>query len=211
MFAPWVVCPGVVANTTRTVPPSPFVAGAISRADSLGGSSNAPAAGINGQALYVTALSAAQLTDSDRETLNTAGVNALIMKYGGVRIYGWRSLANPSTEPEWANWGNARLITEIVALADQIGEGFLFDEIDGQGRTISAFGAALTGILMPFWDIGSLYGATPDQAFVVDVGPNVNTPTTIQNRELRAVIMVRPSPFAEMVTIELVKQLVTDR
>jgi phage tail sheath protein FI len=210
LFGPWLKAPGVVPNTVRTVPPSAFVAGAIARTDALIGSSNAPAAGENGQALYVNDLSAAQLTDVDREELNNAGFNAIILKYGGVRIYGWRSLASPVTEPQWANWGNSRLINQIAAEADAIAESYVFDEIDGQGRTIAAFGGALTGMLMPYWDRGSLYGGTPDDAFIVDVGPNVNTPTTIQNRELRAVIMVRPSPFAEMITIEIVKAQVTD-
>jgi phage tail sheath protein FI len=99
---------------------------------------------------------------------------------------------------------------EIAAFADEIGETFMFEEIDGQGRTVNAFGAALTSMLLPYWEIGSLYGATADQAFFVDVGPSVNTPTTIQNRELRAAISVRPSPFAEMITIEIVKQQITD-
>lgn len=210
IFGRWLIAPGTVPSTLRTVPPSALVAGAIARNDAAQGNSNTPAAGINGQAQYVSALTGAQPTDLDLEALNAAGFNSIITKYGGVRIYGWRSLANPSSESAWVNWGNSRLIMEISSKADEIAEAFLFDEIDGQGRKLSEFGGALTGMLIPYWSQGSLYGAVADEAFQVDVGPGVNTPTTIANHELRAVILLRPSPFAEMITIELVKAQVTD-
>jgi hypothetical protein len=98
---------------------------------------------------------------------------------------------------------------EIAALSDAIGESFLFEEIDGQGRLFSKFGSALTGMLMPYWIAGSLYGQSPDQAFIVDVGPSVNTPTTIADNQLNAAIALRPSPFAEWINININKQLVT--
>jgi hypothetical protein len=63
---------------------------------------------------------------------------------------------------------------------------------------------------MPFYLAGSLFGTTPDEAFFVDVGETVNTPTTIANNELHAVIQLRMSPFGEEITIEIVKVLVTE-
>jgi hypothetical protein len=210
MYGPWVKAPGFISGTTRIVPPSPYVAGKIAKRDAQAGSPNAPAAGDNGEGDYVYDLSVAQLSDTDREEVNTAGFNAIIKKYNKIRIYGWRSVADPAADPQWVNFGSSRMVMLVATLADQIGETFLFDEIDGQGRTINAWGSALTGMLMPYWDLGSLYGATAAEAFVVDVGPTVNTPTTIQNRELRAAIAIKPSPFAEMIVIEIMKALVTD-
>lgn len=99
---------------------------------------------------------------------------------------------------------------QIAAEADALGETYLFDEIDGQGRLIASYGGALTAMLMPYWNIGSLYGTTAEEAFQVDVGPSVNTPTTIADKQLRALVMVRPSPFAEMITIEIVKQQINE-
>jgi hypothetical protein len=204
MFGPWVKIPGITSGTTRTVPPSGIVAGLIAKADAIG-SPNTPAAGENGQSRFALSLTQSAFVDADREDLNDAGFNVLIVKLGGVRVYGWRSLANPASEPQWVNLANSRLLMEIASLADDIGETFLFSEIDGKGRLTAAFGGALTGMLMPYYDAGSLYGASPNEAFIVDVGPSVNTTTTIANRELRAVIGIRPSPFAEMITIEIVK------
>lgn len=208
MFWPWDIVPGVVSGTDRTVAPSARIAGSIARSDASG-SPNTPAAGENGVARYVTGLSQVALTDADRQELNAAGLDISIVKYGGVRTYGWRSCANPTTEPDWVNLGNSRMLMEISARADEIGEMYIFQEIDGQGTLMSKFGSSLVGMLMDYWNSGSLFGATVDQAFFVDTGPSVNTPTTIQNLELRAVIGVRPSPFAEMITIEVVKSQVT--
>jgi phage tail sheath protein FI len=208
MFWPWESVPGTTTGTTRTMPPSARVAGNIARSDASG-SPNTPAAGANGQASFSTGLAVAQFSDADREDLNEAGLNVSIVKYGGVRTYGWRTAANPNTEPDWINLGNSRMLMEIAARADEIGEMYIFQEIDGQGILMSKFGGSLVGMLMDYWNAGSLYGNTPDQAFFVDTGPSVNTPQTIQNLELRAVIGIKPSPFAEMITIEVVKSQVT--
>jgi phage tail sheath protein FI len=208
MFWPWDVIPGVVQGVNRTVPPSGRIAGNIARVDAKG-SPNKPAAGESGQSSYALSLSQSAFIDADREQLNAAGLDISVIKYGGVRTYGWRSVADPSADAGWVNFGNSRLVMEIAAKADQIGETFIFSEIDGQGILAGSFGAALTGMLMPYWTRGSLYGVAPNEAFVVDVGPSVNTPTTIGNLELRAVIGLRASPFAEMITVEIVKSQVT--
>ena len=210
IFGPWFTAPGSVPQTTRLIPPSPAVAGLISRVDAGAGNVNTPAAGENGQTVFCNGIASAPFTDADREELNANGFNAIITKYGGARVYGWRSLADPDNELNWINWANSRLIMEIAAEADRIGEMYLFHQVDGSGLTIASFGGSLVGMLMPYWEEGSLYGADPDDAFIVDVGSSVNTPETIQNLELRAIIMVRPSPFAEMITIELVKAQITE-
>lgn len=208
LFAGWLKIPGITPGTTRLVPPSALVAGRIAFMDALG-SPNVPAAGVNGESTYAIGINNPVL-ESDRESLNNVGVNVIRMQYGVPRIYGWRSLANPVTETQWLPFGNVRLLMEIAALADEIGEQFLFAEMDGQRRTVNRFGAALTGMLIPYWEEGSLYGLTPGEAFAVDVGTSVNTPATMANNELRAILSLRMSPFAEMVTIEIVKVPITE-
>lgn len=205
----WLLVPGITPGTTRTVPPSALIAAKAAYADSIG-SPNTPGAGDLGIANYVTGLSQPTWNDLDLQELNGQGVNSIIMKYGVPRVFGWRTLADPDTDSEWNNMGNSRLIMQIAAEADALGETYLFDEIDGQGRVIASYGGALTAMLMPYWNIGSLYGLTAEEAFQVDVGPSVNTPTTIADKQLRALVMVRPSPFAEMITIEIVKQQVNE-
>jgi phage tail sheath protein FI len=209
IFAPWVVIPGIAAGTTRTAPPSGLVAGLVSRNEGLL-SPNAPAAGDNGIARYAIGLSQQGWIDSDRALLNNSGIDVIRILRAQVKVYGWRSLADPNTEPDWLNFGNARLFTAIAADANDVADAYVLNQIDGQGLLISQFGGDLTGMLLTYWNEGSLYGVTPDEAFVVDVGNEVNTDDTIAAGELHAVLAVRMSPMSEFVIIEVVKVSITE-
>lgn len=209
MFAPWVVCPGVLTGT-RTVPPSAAVAGLMARSDGQGNAPNVAAAGDNGELRYCTALSQSAWTDTVRETLNDAGVNVFRVLYGRVRLYGYRTLVDPDTAPAWLHLGGSREVSYILAEAQRIAETFVFDQIDGRGRTIGRWAGALKALLATEYDRDALYGDTMEDAFIVDVGPSVNTPETIAEGKLRAVIAARTSPMAERVEIEVVKVLTTD-
>jgi phage tail sheath protein FI len=208
LFAPWVVIPGLTPGTTRTVAPSGLVAGLISRNEGLL-SPNAPAAGDNGVARYAIGLSQSDFIDADRATLNNGGVDLIRILSAQTKVYGWRSLADPNTEPDWLNFGNARLFTAIAADALTIAEAYVLNQIDGQGLLISQFGGDLTAMLLTYWNEGSLYGTTPDVAFAVDVGDQVNTDATIAAGELHAVLAVRMSPMSEFVIIQVVKVSIT--
>jgi hypothetical protein len=208
LFAPSAVVPGMVAGTTRTVPYSAVVAGIIARNDPVYGP-NEPAAGVNGQAVYAIDLNG-RYSDADYATLNTSGVNMARLIYGGVRTYGFRSCVDPIATPAWLDFGNARLNMGIVADAEAIGENYVFAQLDGRGRTLASFNGELAGMLLDFYNEDALYGDTPEDAFYVDTGSSVNTPDTIANGELHAVIGVRMSPFAEWVVIEIVKVAVNE-
>jgi phage tail sheath protein FI len=208
LFAPWAVAPGIITGTLRTVPPSAFVAGLISRNEDTHGP-DSPSAGVNGIARYCNGPSQPLWTDSQREQLNNGAVNVLMTRLGQFQCYGWRSLVSATSDPNWIPFGNSRLYMGIAADADGIAEGFVFDIIDGQGHTISDFGGALAGMLLEYYTRDQLYGATAEEAFIVDVGPQVNTPDTIANNELHAVLNVRMSPMAELVAIQIVKTPIT--
>jgi phage tail sheath protein FI len=203
LFAPSAVIPGVVAGTTRTVPYSAVEAGIISRND-VSYNPNIAAAGVLGQAVYALDVNG-RYTDAEYQTLNDSSVDMARVIYGGVRTYGYRTCVDPVAAPEWLDLGWARLNMAITAQAEAIGEGYVFSQLDGRGRTLAQFGADLSAMLAGYYDAGALYGETPQDAYNVDVGSTVNTPTTIANGELHAVIEVRMSPFAEWVVIEIVK------
>jgi hypothetical protein len=205
LFAPSAIVPGVTPGTTRTVPYPAVEAGIIARNDVVY-SPNQPAAGVLGQALYaIDTVNSGTYADSDYAALSLAGVDMARIIYGGVRTYGYRTLVNPTATPEWLSLGNARLNMQIVALAEAIGENFVFANLDGRGITIAQFGGELSAMLAPLFDEGALFGTSYRDAYAVDVGSQVNTPTTIANGELHAVLSVRMSPFAEWVEIEIVK------
>jgi uncharacterized protein len=205
-FAPWATIPGSTPGTTRLVPYSAIQAGLEARNAATGRSANEPAAGELGKARYAIGLSQLAWTDTDRTTLNDNGVNVARVMFDGVRSYGYRTFVDPNGAlQDWVALSGARLAMQLSALAYQIAEGFEFRQIDGAKHTISEFGGALTGMLLPFYDQGALFGSTPEEAFLVDVGDSVNTPATIAARELRARLAVRMSPFAERVLIDIAK------
>jgi phage tail sheath protein FI len=207
IFAPWVVIPGLVVNTTRIVPPSAMVAGLMGRNDSSG-SPNRPAAGNNGISRFALDVHYG-FTDLERDTMNTNGINIIRNMFGDVKLYGYRTGVNPATLPNWMQLSNVRLYMTIVAKGQAIAENHVFHQIDGRGMEAAAFGGELKGMLVPYWEDGSLYGTTPAEAFSVDVSDAVNTPTTIANGELHALVSLRMSPFAELVVLQIVKVPVT--
>jgi phage tail sheath protein FI len=209
MWAPFLTMPGVSSGSTRTVPPECVVAGLMARRDGEGVTPNQPAAGDLGESVYAIAPTFSY-TDTDRATLNSNGMNVLRAIYGGVRIYGYRTLADPSTDDNWINLANARLFMAIEAEAEALMERYVFKQLDGQRKTVDKFGGELVGLLLPYWQRGSLYGSTPAEAFRVDVGPNINTDATMAQGKLKANIILRLSQFAEEVILELVKSRPTE-
>lgn len=204
LFAPWVTIPGLLPNTEREIPYSPIQAGLIARSDSKSGNPNLAAAGENGRSLLATGVNAT-FNSADREELNTASVNLAKVVNGEVRTYGYRTLVDPTTSPNYRNLANMRLVMAIKALADDIAESYVFDQIDAQGQKFAEYNGQLKGMLDEFWKKRALYGATREEAFNVDTSPAVNTPITIANEEIRAVLAIKASPYGELVVVEVVK------
>lgn len=211
IFGPWEVVPGFVRGTTRITPPSAETAGLIARSDSVTSNPNIPAAGENGEARYALDLSQPNWDGATRQELNESGVNVFRSLFGAVRLYGYRTLVDPDGPSQpWLSIAAARTRMAIENDAKNLGESFMFDQIDGKGLKVAEFNGALTGLLSGYWKRGALYGETAADAFVVDTGPSVNTPETLANNELHAVIGLRMSPFAELVYIEVVKVPITE-
>lgn len=205
LVAPWATVPGLATGVTHTVPYSPVQAGLIARSDRLHGPGQNAAGVFAGVATGV--LDVTQTWgDADREVLNAAGVTVARVLSGQVVTYGMRSLADPDTDLGWLGAQNARVVMVVQAECEQVGERFLFRQIDGRGHLLAEYKGELVGVLRGFYDSGSLYGDAPEEAFAVNVGPEVNTPASLAANELRAVLSVRVSPGAEHVRIDIVKK-----
>ena len=215
-FGPWLLTPGTTNVNpsatnpyafTRTVAPVALAAAKISQNDA-GHDANVPAAGLtNGNATYVTGLTQTY-SASDRALLNSAGVNVVrnVPNVGTICIYGFRSA---STNPAWTFFSNVRFRMQVVAQFDAIAEGFVFQEIDGKGQLFGKLAGSLGAQCQAYWLRGSLYGPDAGSAYVVNTGPNVNTPATIQAGQINAVVSLKMSPFGEFVNISVVKYAVT--
>lgn len=209
-FWPWVIVKGLAPGTTRTVPWSAIDTALSARNAALGLSPNDAAAGDNGIAPdFVLGLSQPALTDDEREAANDAGVNVVREMLGGVRAYGYRTVVNPLVDDTWIDLSNADTDAFIKAKCKAIGERFVFKTIDGRGLLASKFAAAISGeVLGPLYDAGALFGESPEEAYEVRVGPDVNTEETIGEGKLRAIVLVKMSEFAERVEIEITKEAV---
>lgn len=213
MFAPWVKEPGIASTTpntvaptfTRTVAPTAFAAAKIAASDVIY-DCNVPAAGvINGNcatAIDVTTTYSA----SDRATINAAGVNLIRNINGAVAVYGFRSLA---TDTNWISFNNVRFRMQIIRDLDVVVEPFVFAEIDGKGQIFARLAGAVSGQCQLYWLRNSLYGVNPSDAFTVNTGPQINTPTTIAAGQLNVQVNLRMAPQAEQVAVTVTKYLVS--
>jgi hypothetical protein len=203
IFAPWIKVPGVVQNTQRSVPPSAMNAGLMARND-VSLNPNVASAGARGVSSYAVDVTQTW-TDAQRQTLNDAGVNVAIARAGTVRNYGFRSLANPASDPSWTGLQAARTVMAFFAQADTILEQFMFDDIDGQGKLLARVTGQLINLANEFYLADALFGATPGEAYAVVCDASNNTPLTIQNKELHAAVQLKVSEFAEAVYLDIVK------
>jgi hypothetical protein len=208
LFGPRAVVPGRAPGTTRLISWSGIQAGLIARLDG-GGNPNRAAAGSFGQSRWAIDLET-EFDDVARERLMHAGVNTARVLYGTVRSYGFRTIVDENGPNRgWLLLSNVRLAMAIKARADAVAERYVFANLDGRGRTLARFGGELSGICMDYWP-EALYGDTPEEAFRVDTGDSVNTPETIANLEIHAVILLRMAPFGEWVEVQIVKQAITE-
>lgn len=205
MCAPWITIPGVLPGTTRFVPPSAFVAAKIAESDAEGNSPNRPPANVRGKSKRAIGLEQPPFTGASgpevtRDTMYSAGVNIIIEENGVVMLYGWRSLVDPNgANQDWLDAGNCRLRMAIVAEINRIAKKYVLDEIDGQGKTLKEFEGEIKSMLSKYWEQGSLFGKTAEEAYLVEVGANVNTPETIKNKEMKAAVTLRMSENSELV------------
>lgn len=204
LFAPWLTIGALAGGgSARSIPPSALVAAAIARNDGSGLSPNKPAAGDLGILDFAQSVKAT-FSKTDSDDLNAAAVNVILEKAGDIRIYGWRSGTSKDSNPNWWQFGNVRLYMTIAALADNILERFVLKEIDGKGLIFGRLKGQLLAMLESFYP-ESLHASTPEEAFAVDTGPSVNTPTTIANAEIHAVIELTMSPMGETVILDIYK------
>jgi len=209
VFAPWATIEGLTKGTTRTVPYSAIQAGLEARSAAAGNPANKPAAGENGICpAFVLGLSQPAWSREDREALNDAGVNVAREMLGGVRTYGYRTLADPLDDPfDLVNLANARQDMQIQAEANVVQERWQFANITS--FNIAEYKSQLTALLEKFEREGALFpeldssGNVIGPSFAVDTGPTVNTQETIADKRMRAKLSVRYAPYAELVEIEL--------
>jgi hypothetical protein len=211
LWAPWVDIPPVTGGSgNRPVPPSAIAAAAYAVIDTFG-NPNQAAAGVNGIVSGILDVRQ-QFTDLDRATLNLAGVNIIRPMAGGFRIYGFVTAVDRIADPLYYQLPNRRLDMYIRAQGEAIAEEYFASQIDGQGLDAARYGNELSLMLGELYSLpggGALYGATAQDAFTVDTGADVNTPTSESLGNLTATLAYRRSPGAEQVNLNIVRVPIT--
>ena len=201
-LAPWLTYPGP-AGAPVTVPFAGVQAALIARQDAVTGNPNEAAAGAGG--IHRGTLGLSQVYDDvTRKSLNEQGVTLAKEKYGSIRTYGGRTAAGPA-DTNWLAYGNSRVLMGLAHEADAAAERYVFKQIDGGRRVFAALESDLAGVCLRYFNLGALFGATPEEAFNVDTGEQVNTLATIAAQEIHAVIRLKASPFGEWVALDIVK------
>jgi hypothetical protein len=190
----------------RWVPGSAYVAAKCAVIDSLG-NPNLPVAGK--QATLGSLGKSSSFTEAEVEELYAAGINLCKIVNGQVRLYGNRTPVNPQSDPLHLQFSNLRLDMAIIWNALAIEESYMFSQLDGEGKDTAAYGAALSGMMLHYYAIGAVFGATPQQAYIVDTGTDVNTTASEAEGNLNGTIAVRRSPGADQVNLNLVRVQIT--
>jgi hypothetical protein len=205
LFGPWVQ----VATETGTKYTSPegYVAACRNRAHAETGPWRVPA----GQIAIARSLVGLKYdyTRADTDELDAAKVNTIRYIAGTIRLYGWRSVSDDTTN--YAMLSGRDVLNSILVEAEARMEQYVFQTIDGKGQLLASIGGTLVGILEPMRNAGGLYeryaanGTLLDRGYVIDSGANVNTLETLSNNEVRAQVSVRVAPSAAMISVTIVK------
>jgi hypothetical protein len=190
--APWVITPDAF-----TVPASAFVGAKIAQQFLATGNPNEPAAGENGKAQFITGLTQ-DFSSATREALDAGAVNAIhnVNQLGDIRLYGFDTLASPTTDSLDTAASNALLDMLIRWKARKIGRSLAFKEIDPQGHLTSRYHGRLDAMLKEMEVQGAVY------AFEVDTD-SVNNIETAREKKLYARIGIQRSQYSKVVYLEV--------
>ena len=198
MYNPWLQVYDPLEKRSIFIPPSGSVAGVYARNDSTRGVEKAPA---NEVIRGVTGLDV-QYNKGEQDILNPKGVNLIRSFTGqGIRIWGARTLSSNSL---W-KYVNVRRLFIFLEESIKAGTNWVVFEPNNERlwarvhRTIDAF-------LTRVWRTGALVGATPNEAFFIDIGPNTMTQDDIDNGRLICVIGVAPVKPAEFVVFRITQK-----
>jgi phage tail sheath protein FI len=196
-YFPWITVrdPLAPANLVN-VPPSGHVAGIWARTDSTRGVHKAPANEPVRGALNITY----QMTRDEQGKLNDAGVNCIrLFAREGIRVWGARTLADPSSE--WRYLNVRRLFNMIEESIVTSTRWIVFEPND---RTLwKSIRRDVGAFLTRLWRDGALMGRTPEEAFFVKCDEETNPPDIIDAGMVVTLIGIAPVKPAEFIVFRV--------
>lgn len=160
LIYPPVICPGLTAGTTRTIPASALLAGlwAASDRENVAGT---PLSGPAAQTSWPLGLAEEYEDDASRDALNKAGVTLLRMRPGAggypvVTVYDDRAVTTSERGSLDRNASDDRLLMVARARLLAAAEPFRGRKIDAAGKNLADLRGALTAVGGEFWEAGLL-------------------------------------------------------
>lgn len=200
---------GLTLGTTRTIPGSAVAAGLCAQVSATGNVNQAPAGREWSLAPFVTGFTNTY-SEANMELLAESGINPFAERLGVPCLFDFVTALSRTKDVIFCQASASRERMSLVAASEEVGERFLFVTLDGRHQKRAKFQGELQGIIKRHWETNSLYGETATEAGRVEVGEPINTLATEQNGELNAEIVVRISPYAEVVRIAIVSKPITE-
>jgi len=190
---------GDILKAWNLMPPAAAIAGVYARTDSQIGVWKAPA----NTGIASVFSPAVEISNSDQEDLNMPldgkAINAIRSFPGrGLLVWGARTLDGNSQDWRYINVRRTLIMLEqSIKLAISA---FVFDPNDA--RTWTSVRAMIDNFLTNQWKAGALVGATPDQAFRVEIGLGTTmTPQDILDGYMNVAVQVAVTRPAEFIVL----------
>ena len=194
MYHPWIQVFDRSSNKADFIPPSGAVMGVYARTDANRGVHKAPA----NETVFCTGLKV-DYTKAEQDVLNPAGINLLRALPGqGIRIWGARTASSNSS----FRYVNVRRLFIFVEESIKASTNWVVFEPNDVALwqrvnlTVSSF-------LENLWRSGMLAGASPAEAYFVEIGPSTMSQDDIMSGRLICNIGIAPSRPAEFVVFRI--------
>lgn len=189
-----------VLADANVLPPSGAIAGVYTVNDNANGVCSAPAnMGIVGAASLPIRLSDSQQENLNIDAVSGKSINAIRFFNGqGILIWGARTLDGNSQD--WRYVPVRRTMTFIEQSVKLAAREYVFEP--NTANTWSAVKSMITSFLTSIWKEGGLQGATPTDAFQVNVGlGSTMTADDLLNGYMRVTVLVATVKPAEFLVI----------
>lgn len=202
LYSPWLLVYDAFEKRSVAIPPSGSMAGIYARSDNTRGVHKAPA---NEVVRGVTGLYC-QYNMGEQDILNPKGVNLIRQFTGqGIRVWGARTC---SSNGLWKYINVRRLFIFVEESIRRNTNWVVFEPNDEPlwsrvQRTIDSF-------LTTVWRDGALMGATPAEAFYVQIGRSTMTQDDIDNGRLICIIGIAAVKPAEFVIFRVTQKTATE-
>ncbi len=195
------VVQGVTVGTTRTIPASAPIAGLCAQAAATGNNATNPSGKTFPLSPFVLSFTN-NFKQTEIEELSEKGINSFNEIQGIPCLYGFVTALSKEKDLIFWQASPARERMKLVSSAEEIGNSYLFKTISK--KLLARFQGDLQGLGAKEQAVGALFGETPAEACLVNVGEPINTPATMAAAELNAEMLVRIPPYANVINIPIV-------